>query len=285
MLTFKDNNIENILSCPICKAPMQVYYDGSGCLSCIGTRRHCYDFAAGGYVNLGLPGQSGGGDSKQAVRARSDFLNLGHYKPISDALCEILCRNLDPANSPVVIDAGCGEGYYTNAVAMRGFSTAGFDLSKFAADSAAKRAKREGINNAFFGVASVFSLPVRDESADAVINVFAPCAEQEYSRVLKSGGLLVVVCAGPNHLLGLKRAIYDEIHRNDQRADMPVYMQRISTERLEYTVRVDGNDNIKNLFAMTPYYWKTSPDDVLKLDKIDSLTTEIDIIFELYKKI
>ena len=66
---------------------------------------------------------------------------------------------------------------------------------------------------------------------------------------------------------------------------MPVCMQRISTERLEYTVRVGGNDNIKNLFAMTPYYWKTSPDDVLKLDKIDSLTTEIDIIFELYKKI
>ncbi len=285
MLTFKDKNIEEILSCPICKASMTVSYDGSGCLSCNGIKRHCYDFASGGYVNLGLPGQSGGGDSKQAVRARSDFLNLDHYKPIRDTLCDLLCEKLDASGDVSVIDAGCGEGYYTNAIAERGFSVAGFDLSKFAADAAAKRAKRAELSNAFFGVASVFSLPIQDGSADAVVNVFAPCAEQEYSRVLKWGGLLIVVCAGPDHLIGLKRVIYDEIHHNDQRADMPTELQKLSQKRLKYTVRVNGNENIKNLFAMTPYYWKTSQSDVQKLDKIDMLETQIDIIFELYQKI
>lgn len=285
MLTFKDKNIENILSCPICRGTMTVSYDGSGGLSCNGTKRHCYDFASSGYVNLSLPGQSGGGDSKKAVRARSDFLNLDYYKPIQDNLCELLCENLDASEEITVIDAGCGEGYYTNAIAKRGFSVAGFDLSKFAADFAAKRAKHAELSNAFFGVASVFSLPILNESADAVVNVFAPCAEKEYARVLKKNGILIVVCAGSDHLLGLKSVIYDEIHHNDQRADMPTDLVRISQKRLKYNVRVEGNENIINLFAMTPYYWKTSQSDVQKLEKINTLETEIDIIFELYKKI
>jgi hypothetical protein len=36
---------------------------------------------------------------------------------------------------------------------------------------------------------------------------------------------------------------------------------------------------------MTPYYWKTSQDDVKKLDGLESLHTEIDVIFEIYQKI
>ena len=284
MLTFKDIKIENMLSCPICNSPMTVSHDGSGCLSCNGAKKHSYDFASGGYVNMSLPGQSGGGDSKQAVKARSDFLNLDHYKPISDTLCKILHNNILNLTDPVVIDAGCGEGYYTNAIAESGFSVAGFDISKFAADAGAKRAKRAGNSNAFFGVASVFDLPINNECADAVVNVFAPCAEDEYSRVLKKDGFLIVVCAGPDHLLGLMRAVYENIHQNDKRADMPQKLNKIASERLKYDIRVNGNENIKNLFAMTPYYWKTSQNDVQKLDKLESLETEIDIIFEIYQK-
>ena len=41
---------------------------------------------------------------------------------------------------------------------------------------------------------------------------------------------------------------------------------------------------IKNLFEMTPYYWRTSQDDAKKLETIDRLTTEIDILFSVYKK-
>ena len=285
MLTFKSEKIQKILSCPICHAPMNISYDNSGMLYCCGAKKHCYDFSSAGYVNLALPGQSGGGDSKQAVRARSDFLNLDHYSPIKDKLCDTLTSLLDKDSTPIVIDAGCGEGYYTNAIASKGFLVAGFDLSKFATEAAAKRAKREALSNAFFGVASVFDLPIQSESADAVINVFAPCVEEEYSRALKSGGFLIVVCAGPDHLVGLKSVIYNDIHKNEHRADMPKDMKLVGSERLKYDIRVDGSENIKNLFAMTPYYWKTSQDDAKKLDRIESLNTEIDIIFEIYQKI
>jgi 23S rRNA (guanine745-N1)-methyltransferase len=262
---------------------MEIIYENSGRLQCKGPKTHSYDFASGGYVNLGSPVQSGGGDSKQAVRARSDFLNMGYYEPIANTLRRLLSEHL-PTDA-LVVDAGCGEGYYSELIAEDGYSLAGFDLSKFAVDAAAKRAKAKGRANAFFGVASVFSLPLADLSADAVVNIFAPCAEKEYARVLKDNGLLFVVAAGTDHLLGLKKAIYNEIHKNDVRADMPTDMKLIRSERLSYTITVNGNQSIKNLFAMTPYYWKTSQSDVQKLETLESLQTEIDINFEVYQKI
>ena len=62
-------------------------------------------------------------------------------------------------------------------------------------------------------------------------------------------------------------------------------MELVAQESLCYDITVNGNQNIKNLFAMTPYYWKTSQDDVKKLDGLESLHTEIDVIFEIYQKI
>ena len=284
MLTFKDKRLEDILTCPICRSKMTVMREPSATLCCGGARRHSYDFSSAGYVNLSAPVQSGGGDSKQAVRARSDFLDLGYYKPICDRLCDVLNGYFSAPAEKTVLDAGCGEGYYTTAIAANGFSTVGFDISKFAAEAAAKRAKRVQLSNALFGVASVFELPIAEESVDCIVNVFAPCAEKEYTRVLKNGGILIVVCAGVDHLLGLKQAIYENIHRNEARADMPEELCKIASHRLTYDIKVNGTQNIKNLFAMTPYYWKTSPDDVKKLDSLDTLTTKIDINFEVFQK-
>lgn len=282
MNTLKDKKIKDALRCPVCGCGMDIEDKGCGVLFCKGARRHSYDLAAGGYVNLSSPGQSNGGDSKGAVRARSAFLDTEHYRPIADKLCELLERYCEPQG--LVVDAGCGEGYYSVSIAERDFSTVGFDLSKFAADAAAKRARKQGRDNAFFGVASVYTMPLWDGSADAVVNVFAPCVEEEYSRVLNDGGKLIVVYAGPEHLLGLKAAIYEQTHVNEERADLPKVMREIERERLKYSITVDGNGTVKDLFAMTPYYWKTSQDDVKKLDSIEKLTTEIDIIFAVYGK-
>lgn len=283
-MTFNNEKIKGALRCPICNSSVELLQENCGTLYCNGPRKHCYDFAAGGYLNLCRPGQSGGGDSKQAVRARSDFLDLGYYAPVRAKLCELLCDLLDSAAQPLVIDAGCGEGYYSTAIAKHGFATAGFDLSKFATDAAAKRAKKEELPNAFYGVASVFELPIVDGAADAVVNIFAPCVDAEYSRVLREGGYLIIACAGPDHLLGLKRAIYDEAHKNESRADMPTTLTRVDSARVRYEIDLNSEQAIKTLFAMTPYYWRTSQEDVKKLDGLNSLHTEVDVIFEIYQK-
>ena len=281
MRLLTDEKILESLICPNCKERLCV--EGKS-LVCKGQKRHCFDFGGGGYINFGAPIQSGGGDAKGAVRARSAFLNLGYYSPVAEAIARNVNEFCD-AKDGVIIDAGCGEGYYSDRIAKDGFSVIGADLSKFAVDAASKRANAAGRDNSFFAVASVFSLPIKDESATAVVNVFAPCVEKEYARVVRKGGVVIVVSAGQDHLMGLKKLLYSEVHENNERADMPKNMEKIKEENIRFDIRVEGKEAVLALFEMTPYYWRTSRDDAQKLDSVDFLDTEIDMILTVYRKI
>lgn len=283
MKILPDTSTLQILRCPICKSEMEISPNGASLL-CNGMKKHhCYDFSTGGYVNFMPPGHTGAGDSKQAVRARRDFLNLDLYRPVSDALCDAVCRHITPKDAQLV-DAGCGEGYYAVPFAQKGFSVSGVDLSKSAVDLAAKRMAKIGVTHGFFAVSSVFDLPFEDNSIDAVINVFAPCAESEFMRILRPTGILAVVYAGPTHLMGLKKAIYRQTKENDGRADLPTAMRLVEENRICFDITVEGQENLQNLFAMTPYYWKTSPTDGEKLKQLDTLHTAIDMMVAIYQK-
>ncbi len=267
-----------ILICPVCKNTLlkeeKSYF-------CIGEKRHCFDISSSGHVNL-CPGRATGGDDKKAVRSRTEFLNLGYYQPIADKVCNILS---ELNNECAVVDAGCGEGYYTNRIAQSvGAVTYGFDLSKEAIISASKSAKRQGISNAIFGVGGIYDLPVANESADAITNIFAPCAEEEFTRILKAGGLLVVVTAGKNHLYGLKSAIYDTVHLNEERADMPKNMIFEGKHNVSYKIQLNDSESIRNLFSMTPYSYRTSEKDMQKLLALESLETEVEVDIFVYRK-
>lgn len=269
------------LRCPVCGATMQ--YDsarGAGQLLCLGEKTHNFDMAKSGYVHL-APRHSGGGDSREAVRARTAFLSAGYYRCAADALCELVSTY---APEGLVVDAGCGEGYYTGRVACMGqHAVCGFDLSRDAVDAAAKAAKREQ-NGARYAVASVFELPLADGCADAVLNIFAPCAEMEYTRVLKSGGVLILLGAGERHLLGLKHALYEEIYENAERADLPTGLTLVEQRTVRDIIEVKGTEQIGHLFSMTPYYWRTSPEDKRKLESLERLETEIEFDCRVYRK-
>ncbi len=255
--------------------------DDSRSLVCLGEgKRHSFDFSSKGYVNLARA-QGSTGDSKQAVRSRSDFLNKGYYAPVAKTLVELLKKHV---SSGFVIDAGCGEGYYTEQIAQSSYECAGVDLSKFAVDSLASRLRCKTNDRAFAAVASIFDMPFRDLCADAIVSIFAPCAEDEMYRVLSDNGVLIVVSAGKEHLMGLKKAIYKTSYENDVRADMPKGLEKIDFKSLSYVVELETNEDILNLFSMTPYYWRTSREDSQKLVGLEKLTTEIDINFTVYKK-
>lgn len=267
-----------ILICPICGQALR--REGSS-LFCAGERRHCYDVASSGYVNL-CPGRATGGDDAALVRARSNFLRAGYYKPISDRICEILASR---TGCESIIDAGCGEGYYTvNIASATGADVYGFDLSKEGINSAAKYARRQGVSGVGFFVGGIFDLPVADASADAVVNIFAPCAEEEFSRVLRSGGILVEAVAGKNHLYGLKRALYDEVYVNEARVDMPERMRLISKESVAYEMTLESAEAVMNLFSMTPYYYRTKESDVERLRTLGTLTTEVEVDIYVYER-
>ncbi|MBQ9780515.1 MAG: methyltransferase domain-containing protein [Clostridia bacterium] len=279
--------VSDLLICPICGASLRVS-ENSQSLLCGGTKTHCFDGGGGGYLPL-APRHSGGGDSKEAVRYRTAFLSAGYYQPAADALCELVQKYI-PTDG-IMVDAGCGEGYYSNLVADCGYRVAGFDLSKFAVDAAAKAAKRtrgDRPSQTLYAVGSVFELPLRDGGADGVINIFAPCAPAEYARVLKKGGYLMVAGAGEDHLFGLKQVIYDDPYLNEGRRDLPVdgeYFNLLDKVTVTFDITITDYAHMEALFSMTPYYWRTSPADHEKLCGCAELHTPVTFDFFIYQKI
>lgn len=267
------DKIIDTLECPLCGSAFSLTENGKS-LVCEGARHHCWDIASGGFVNFC---GSRGGDSKEAVAARRDFLSLGCYKPLADRIAGIL-GTLAPEEP--VCDAGCGEGYYSEAIARGGHSVFGFDLSRPAVSAAAKRR----LPDSFFSVAGINGMPVRGGSFGGLVNIFAPCFEGEFSRVLKTGGIMILAGAGARHLYELKAAIYDEPNENTVRADLPTRLTFLGREELTYRFSLERQENIRALFAMTPYYYRTSFSDAGRLASYDRLDVTADFEIYVYRK-
>ena len=265
--------------CPVCGAALTKKDRSLVCPA-----GHCYDYAKSGYVNL-LMSQQGGlhGDDRPMVRARTAFLSAGHYKPLFDLIFETLCPCLP--EEPRIMDAGCGEGWYTqmlsDALVARGDrpQTVGVDISRDALAAAAKRKF-----GAEFAVASLFHVPLPDGWADGILNVFAPDCMDEYFWILKPGGYLLKVIPLEEHLLELKQAVYSSVYENEVSPPEHPGFTLVSDTKLRFTLTLEDNETVRNLFAMTPYGRKTSPADLAKLDTVGSLQTRVAFSLLLYRK-
>ena len=101
---------------------------------------------------------------------------------------------------------------------------------------------------------------------------------------MRDGGYLFVVGAGSEHLMGLKKALYDNVYENGERADLPKAMEHIERLKFTHEITVNGEDDIAALFSMTPYYWRTSEADREKLLGLHELETDIEFEINIYKK-
>ena len=272
--------INSVLRCPVCRERMVLSPDKKSVV-CENTKHHLFDFSSSGYINL-FPSRPAGGDSAECVAARHAFLEKGYYSAVSEAINSLLSKYSDGG---AVIDAGCGEGYYTSDMAKENSFVFGFDLSKAGVNTAAKSAKKKNIENVLFGVASIFSLPVSDGTASAVTNIFAPCSEEEFSRVLKDDGILILAGAGKDHLIDLKRAVYDSAYENDGRRDLPKEKFKLLEKKtVSFGMELESGDDIMSLFSMTPYYYRTSEKDMKKLESLSSLYTKAEVELLVYCK-
>ena len=163
------------LRCPVCGQAMD---KKEASAICRGLSAHCFDFAKSGYLNL-TAGHGGMGDLKDATDARHRFLSKGYYSILSDRIVELLSE----AEPSSILDAGCGEGSYTNKLAAVA-PVIGIDLSKSGILLAAKEAKRQSLP-ALYLVASLFTLPVANESFSAVTNLFAPVQKLSFAGFSK----------------------------------------------------------------------------------------------------
>lgn len=225
------------------------------------------------------------GDNREMVAARRRFLEAGYYKPFKDRICALISDELRGTTSPLLIDAGCGEGYYTDA-ARHTLETVceepivcGFDISKLAVKSAAGRSRALQL-----AVASCFEIPLPDACADVLLSVFAPIVPAEFARVLKPGGMLLLAVAGERHLLGLKQLLYDTPYLNIYKET--VYPGFNFENRVAVRTNIVLNDNslITDLFAMTPYYWKTPIEGSHRLKQATHLETELGFDLLIYRR-
>lgn len=232
-------------------------------------KNHSFDISAKGYVNLLLPQHKNvrdPGDSKEMVAARRLFLDSGAYSGLRDELCACVAKYSAEMRGPLLLDCGCGEGYYTvgmyEAIAAKGGRAVGVDISKNALAAAHSRINAGGVRRDIFcAAASVFRLPFEDKSFDMAAVIFAPFRREELLRVVKPGGIVLTAIPGERHLYGLKSLLYDLPRLNEVKPyDVPG-MELTEKREVRGVLRLTGQEQLNALFTMTPYYYKTSPRD------------------------
>jgi len=285
------------LACPLDGAPLQRQ---GGSLRC--ADGHCFDLAAQGYVNL-LPVQNkrsrDPGDSKEMVAARRRFLEAGHYAPIAAAVARAVFADAAPGQALACLDAGCGEGYYLRqlaaaaAVEARPLTLAGLDISKWAVQAAAKRDLHDARNAAVAAaspsttwiVGSNAGLPVLPATLDRVLCMFGFPVYPEFARVLRPGGELLQVDAGPDHLRELREVIYPTLKPERPASHTaPPGFAHLATDTLRFQIHVDGAAPIADLLAMTPHLYRASAEGRARAAALTALTMTVDVRLARYRR-
>ena len=261
--------------CPICGALLQKQERQYTC-----ENRHSFDIARQGYVNL-LPVQQKKsltpGDTREQVLSRRAFLEAGFYQSIADALIAAAKKY---AVAGQILDIGCGEGWYSAQLAdALGASLTGLDISKEAVRCAAAKYKGK-----LWLTATAAHIPVPDGSADLVTSLFALTLPEEFSRVLKPGGLYFQVLAAQDHLLGLKGIIYDSLKfkEKDSVPELPGFT-RLESIPIRFSFTVEG-EQVQNLFSMTPHVFRIGKAGAERLRQTQTLTDTASCILNIYRR-
>ena len=264
------------LACPLDGLPLQRNGSAWRCES-----GHSFDIASQGYTNL-LPVQHkrsrDPGDSKEMVAARRRFLSAGFYEPIAAAVSRAVLADL-PANATInCLDAGCGEGYYLRELAAalpaeQTLALLGLDISKWAVQAAAKLDRRTN-----WVVGSNAHLPVLPGTLDRVLCLFGFPVYAEFARVLKPGGRLLQVDAGPDHLRELREIIYPSLKpERTAEPQTPEGFSCLQTETLRFSIELAGAGQIADLLAMTPHLHRASAEGRAKAAALTALSLGVDV--------
>lgn len=265
--------------CPKCRGRLEKVNNSAVC-----ENGHSYDRSKHGYYNLLLGSGGTHGDNREMVLCRKRFLELGYYKPLSDAVCELVLKYTAAGAS--VLDTGCGEGYYTDAVERVLFMRDGesdvsaFDISKDAVGYAARRNGR--LKTAVFGS---YHMPLADGEFSLVLNMFSPNAAAEIHRVLQNGGIYIMAIPAAEHLFSLKAAIYEHPYKNEVQDTALSGFELLEKRSVSYTMPLCSKDEISALFGMTPYAYRTRKGDRMNIEALDSLSVEADFLILVYKKV
>ena len=261
--TYLDNGGIRLV-CPICAKPLIKDDKRFVC-----EKSHSFDIARQGYVNL-LPVQNKHslhpGDTNEMLTARRSFLDSGSYMPICSSVIDAV-KKYRRTESPVVLDIGCGEGYYTELIkqSCKGVYS-GIDISKDGVRMACSRSR-----DILWLVATASSLPFESRSVDVITAMFSLIQPEEYARVLKDGGCVIEVTVGSDHLRERKAIIYDEVFEQHKHPSpcTELFDEAECTEH-RFRIKLD-NTQLCQLLKMTPHFWRIHKERLEMLEKTESL--------------
>lgn len=266
--------------CPICQSPLIQHSPSQGYYC---QNKHHFDRAKEGYLNL-LPVQfkksKEPGDSRAMMRARRNFLEAGYYQPLAQAIAALIDNHITKDQPMHILDMGCGEGYYSRQIETlcrnpEQLDLHGIDIAKNAILAAAKKQP-----NARFIVASNKRMPYADQFFDLILRVYAPSNDAEIARLLKTGGLSLLVTPGPRHLWQLKEFIYKQVKEHRTDIDLPQGFTQIDSRRLSYTIMPDQEQRMA-LLQMTPFAWRAKGEAQSNIQRAKGLEIETDFIITL----
>jgi 23S rRNA (guanine745-N1)-methyltransferase len=277
-----------VFACPVCDTSLS---RDESTLRC--GNGHPFDVAREGYVNLLLAQHRRSKDpgySKEMIAGRRDFFAAGHYERLADGIAELITAYLPaPGAAQVVIDAGCGEGYYLRrlrhrlAVDGRDEHTVlcGTDISKHGIRMAARHDPAGQ-----YAVASTYRLPVPAGIADVLLTQFSPMSAEDFRRAVKPGGIVLVGGPAPGHLYSFKQLLYETAQRHDPAdtlADEPGFTL-VEAHPIRYPLAVRGAGQVANLLLMTPYFWSADQATRARLAVLEQLDTEVDVVVHAYRR-
>ena len=280
----------SLFICPLCQSPLQPAADTWRCDGSLHPKQtvHPFDVARQGYVNL-LPVQQkkskAPGDSQQSIDARKRFLNAGHYQPLNDLICQTMAAllltakkaSLEQKDKPVNwLDIGCGEGYYTQAMAQMGMDVLiAADISKPAVVEMAKTSKALGrlwyqpvkddsatevIKAAAIYplVTSAAHLPLRAHSINGISSIFSPILPEAFNEVLSDAGYLIIAKPDIGHLATMREALFDDVREHDSDKflqELAPYFKLLQTHHISSRLKLSAEE-LADLMTMTPYAYR-----------------------------
>jgi len=190
-------------------------------------RGHSFDAARSGYFNLLQPQDRKSkqpGDTADAVAGRRRLHDLGVTQPLLDAIEDVAAATRED----IVLDAGCGDGFYLGMLARKsGFDAHGVDISTAAVDAAAKR-----YSECEWIVANADRfVPYVDSSFSLILSITARMNSSEFRRALRDDGRLLIAIPAPDDLIELRGAGRDRVARTIETfaQDFKLFGQRRAT--------------------------------------------------------
>jgi 23S rRNA (guanine745-N1)-methyltransferase len=178
-------------------------------------KRHSYDIARRGYVNLLQPQDRrsvDAGDSKASIAARARLLAAGVGQSAVEAFVARAAA-LDVPDHPVVCDLGCGSGEALSALTRRRpIVGIGIDLATPAIERAAQQCPQ-----VTWVVANADrQLPLLDRCVHVLLSLHARRNPAECARVIVPRGFLLVAVPAVDDLIELRTAVQGDAVERDR---------------------------------------------------------------------